>query len=744
MRLGGIQMINVIKRNKTTEGFDRHKIVNAILNAAAEVKGQTNVPNTVIGGLAEAIAIEVLEGAKEVGEITIDAIHTKVEALLMQHAHPLIAKQYVLYRYDKEVARAKGIIKGAEGILYKTDTATMNENSNKDARVIPVQRDLLAGSVAKQYALDNMLPKKVASAHKEGAIHFHDLDYSPFFPMYNCMLIDVEGMLKNGFKMGNTQIDTPKSFYVACQVTAQIIAQVASHIYGGNTINGIDRILAPYVTMSFRKHYLTGLKHVMRANDPVDLLETLERPFGKITPENKHFKEYNTWVYDYAIELTTKEVFDGIQALEYEVNTLFTANGQSPFTTFGIESELSWEGRQIQIAIFQNRIRGIGKDGKTAIFPKLVYAQEAGNNLNPEDPNYDIRQLALECAAKRMYPDIVNKPLIEKVTGSFKFPMGCRSFLGAHKVAGELVHDGRMNLGVISVNLPRIALKAKSEASFYTELDKVLDIVKEGLMYRIHRFDGVKAEVAPILYCEGATGFRLNPQDEISTIFKDGYASVSMGYIGIHETLLALYGKKAYENAEIAKKGKDIVAYLAVKAAQWKKETGYGFSLYSTPSENLCNRFCAIDKSTFGSLEGITDKGYYTNSFHLDVQQNTNPFSKMEFESEYPDLASGGFISYVEVPSLVRNIEALNTIWTASYTTNPYFAINTPTDRCFECKYEGEFTAASTGYTCPSCGNNNPKTMSVIRRCCGYLSEPSDRPFNEGKQEEVIRRVKHL
>lgn len=742
-------MLEILKRSGVQEPFDSTKIERAICKAGAEV----DLHPTVMKGLAAVVAQEVAdrikylqetEGADRVG---VDFIHNTVEAMLMKY-NPALAKAYVVKRLQKRADRSNGIIAGVEGILYKTDEDTMNENSNKDARVIPVQRDLLAGTVAKEYALDNMLPKRVAAAHRAGDIHFHDLDYSPFFPMYNCMLIDIEGMLTNGFKMGNTQIESPKSFYVACQVTAQIIAQVASHIYGGNTINGIDRILAPYVSMSFKKHYLTGLTYIAGFDDATAWAEHYAKIFGELRHDNPHYKEFDEKVYKYAEDMTAKEVYDGIQSLEYEVNTLFTANGQSPFTTFGIESVTSWEGREIQKAIFKNRIKGIGKDGKTAIFPKLVYKQEAGNNLNPGDPNYDIRQLALECSAKRMYPDIVNAPLIREVTGSFKFPMGCRSFLGVYEDEnGQLLHDGRMNLGVISINLPRIALKVRGKKNirqeFYKELDNVLDIAYEGLMYRVHRFDGIKAEVAPILYCEGATGFRLDPQEEVSKIFKNGYASVSLGYIGVHETILALFGEKAYGNKDLEAIGLEIVNHLSEKTKQWKAETGYGFSLYSTPSENLCNRFCAIDTKDFGVIPEITDKEYYTNSFHLDVQEKVNPFEKMDFEKNYPALASGGFISYVEVPSLVRNIEALDKIWTESYDRNPYFAINTPTDRCFECGFEGEFIANEIGYECPNCRNHEPKRMSVVRRCCGYLSEPSDRPFNKGKQEEVKRRVKH-
>lgn len=610
------------------------------------------------------------------------------------------------------------IIKKVEAMMAGKDKKTLNENSNKDGKVIPVQRDLASGIVAKEYA-KKYLPPHIMEAHEKGFLHFHDLDYSPQYPMFNCMLIDIEGMFKKGFKMGNTEVEEPKSFGVACQVIAQIIANVSSHIYGGNTINGIDRILAPYADKSYKKHYTKALDWVGGNLSKAEMI---------------------------AMDLTIKEINDGVQALEYEVNTLYSANGQTPFTTFGIDSDLSWAGREIQKAIFKNRIKGIGKNGKTPVFPKLVYALEEGNNVHPNDPNYDIKLLAMECQSKRMYPDIVSKKLIKEVTGDFKFPMGCRSFLGSYKnEQGEFVTDGRMNLGVVTLNLPRVAILAKGdEEAFFNLLEKQLDVAFQALMLRIERLEGVPSDVAPILYQEGATGFRLKSGETIDHIFKNGYASISLGYIGIHETIISLYGHKIWGNEEMKQKAEALVAYLKKKVDLWKHLTGYAFSLYSTPSENLCYRFCELDTNEFGVIGGVTDKGYYTNSFHLDVNEHATPFDKIEFESAYPKHASGGFISYVELNSLQNNLKALEQIWDYAIEHTPYFAINTPSDMCFDCGFSGEFLATEMGYCCPNCYNNNPKTTSVIRRCCGYLSEPSERPFNKGKQIEVTKRVKHM
>ncbi|WP_034943740.1 anaerobic ribonucleoside-triphosphate reductase [Erwinia oleae] len=702
----------VIKRDGCRVAFDKTRIHDAILGAA-------RAADITDSDYCATLTEQICQRLQDCEQVDISDVQKTVENQLMAGRYPELARTYIEYRHDRDIARElRGKLnKAIRGLVEQSNPALLNENANKDSKVIPTQRDLLAGIVAKHYATQHILPRDVVTAHERGEIHYHDLDYSPFFPMFNCMLIDLKGMLTHGFKMGNAEIEPPKSISTATAVTAQIIAQVASHIYGGTTINRIDEVLAPFVEASLVKH--------------------------RAIAQEWQIPDAET----YARTRTEKECYDAFQSLEYEVNTLHTANGQTPFVTFGFGLGTSWSARLVQQSILRNRIAGLGKNHKTAVFPKLVFAIKAGLNRAPGEVNYDIKQLALECASKRMYPDILNYEQVVKVTGSFKTPMGCRSFLSAWEKNGKLVHEGRNNIGVISLNLPRIALEAKGdEATFWTLLDERLLLAKKALMTRIARLESVKARVAPILYMEGACGVRLKADDNVAAIFKNGRASISLGYIGIHETINALSGgdTHVYDDAQLREKAVAIVRRLSEAVEAWKNETGYGFSLYSTPSENLCDRFCRLDAAEFGVVKGVTDKGYYTNSFHLDVEKKVNPYDKIDFEADYPPLANGGFICYGEYPNLQHNLKALEDVWDYSYSRVPYYGTNTPIDECYECGFTGEFACTSKGFTCPKCGNHDAARVSVTRRVCGYLGSPDARPFNAGKQEEVKRRVKHL
>ena len=590
------------------------------------------------------------------------------------------------------------------------DSTLAHNNANKASERIPTMRDMVAGEVSKALA-DQYIPKDILDAHTAGDIHYHDLDYSPLFPMFNCMLIDLEGMLTHGFKMGNAEIETPKSISTACSITAQIIAQVASHIYGGNTIDRIDEVLAPYVKSSYKKWYAL---------------------FQRVTDDDEKA----------AIEArlaTEKETYDAFQGLEYEINTLHTANGQTPFCTLGFGLGTSWEARLIQASILKVRIKGLGKTGRTAVFPKLVFGLKDGVNLNKGDVNYDIKQLAIDCASKRMYPDVLSYDALVENTGSYKAPMGCRSFLSAHTDG----HAGRNNLGVVSINLPRIAIEADGDiAKFWDILDDRIAIAKRALDTRVDRLRGVKASVAPILYTEGACGVRLKPDDDVFSIFESGRASISLGYIGIHETVQEVLGIEPHKCESAQNFALCIVQTLRDHVDSWKAEDGLGWGLYSTPSESLCDRFARLDKKKFPDSTNVWHKGYYTNSFHQDVLARTSPFDKLDYEAPFQKIANGGFISYVELPRVQENMQKImvETVWDYAYKNIAYLGVNIPIDVCHDCGHSGEADRSMDGYHCAHCGSDN---MEVTMRVCGYLGAPNSRPFNFGKQHEVLNRVKH-
>ena len=706
-------MVQVVKRDGKVVVFEKANIIQAVTKAQKEVKND-------MASLGVIVAINVLHFFGERDQVEIDEIQKLVEDYLMIYA-PDVARAYIEYRSERDrVREAKSpLAKSIQGLITLSNKEITNENANKDAKVFPVQRDLLAGIVSKHFAHSGLLDDDIIAAHDSGDLHYHDLDYSPFLPMTNCCLVDLKGMLGNGFKLGNAQIESPKSIGVACAIMAQITAQVASHQYGGTTFANIDQVLAPYAEKSFAKHMSEARRWFI--SEP----------------------------YRYAKEKTAKEIYDGIQAYEYEINTLFTTNGQQPFVTVSFGMGRNWFEKEIQKAILRVRLKGLGKDGLTAVFPKLVFFIEDGLNLNKEDPNYDVKQLALECASKRLYPDIISAKHNRAITGSSVpvSPMGCRSFLSVWKDGGgNEVLDGRNNLGVVSLNLPRIAIESDGNTDrFISILDERLALAKRALDSRIERLRGVKASVAPILYTEGAFGVRLKPDDDILDIFKHGRSSISLGFIGLHEVGLVLFGKPPTEDKESRDFCLTVAKYLKAATVEWTKESkeGWGYSLYATPSESLCDRFCRLDTKKFGKIEGVTDKEYYTNSFHQDVFKHSDPFSKIDHESSYHKISNGGHISYAEFPNVRNNLAALETVWDYAIEHLDYFGTNTPSDKCLECNFEGEFKATSKGFECPNCGNHDSDKMSVIRRTCGYLGSPNARGFNHGKQIEVTRRVKH-
>ena len=650
--------------------------------------------------------------------VKIYEIQNIVEHILLEKNEYELAEEYINYRTKRDFARSKATdINFSIEKLINKDQTVVNENANKDSNVFNTQRDLTAGIVGKSIGL-KMLPPHIANAHQKGDIHYHDLDYHPYTPMTNCCLIDFKGMLNNGFKIGNAEVESPKSIQTATAQISQIIANVASSQYGGCSADRTDELLAPFAELNYKKHL----------KDAEEWIDSPERQ-----------KEY-------AKAKTKKDIFDAMQSLEYEINTLFTSNGQTPFTSLGFGLGENWFEREIQKAILQIRINGLGSEKRTAIFPKLIFTLKKGVNLNPEDPNYDIKQLALECATKRMYPDILNYDKIVELTGSFKVPMGCRSFLQGWKDEnGQEVNVGRMNLGVVTLNLPRIAIESKGDQNkFWQLLSDRLEIMKDALLYRVERCKEAIPANAPILYMYGAFGKRLSRTDSVNELFKNRRATVSLGYIGLYEVASAFFGGEWETNPEAKAFTLDIVKELKANADAWGDEYGYHFSVYSTPSESLTDRFCRLDTEKFGIIENITDKEYYTNSFHYDVRKNPTPFEKLEFEKDYPKYCSGGFIHYCEYPMLQQNPKALEAVWDFAYDKIGYLGTNTPIDHCYQCGFEGDFKPTERGFECPECGNHDPKTCDVVKRTCGYLGNPQARPMVHGRHKEISSRVKHM
>ena len=706
----------VEKRDGRRVVFDVDKIDKALHKAADKVMDVTPLVEKRLNALTERIVTEIQSRFPQ--GVKIYEIQNIVEHELLEAKEYALAEEYITYRTQRDFERSKATdINFSIHKLLNKDQAVVNENANKDSDVFNTQRDLTAGIVGKSIGLQ-MLPKHVANAHQKGDIHYHDLDYSPYTPMTNCCLIDFKGMLENGFKIGNAEVESPKSIQTATAQISQIIANVASSQYGGCSADRIDEVLAPYAEKNYQKHLKDAEEWVL--------------------PDKRE---------DYAWKKTQKDIYDAMQSLEYEINTLFTSNGQTPFTSLGFGLGTSRFEREIQKAILTIRIKGLGSEHRTAIFPKLIFTLKRGLNLEEGTPNYDIKQLALECATKRMYPDVLSYDKIVDLTGSFKVPMGCRSFLQGWKDEnGVEVNSGRMNLGVVTVNLPRIALESEGDMNKFWEIfNERMNIAEDALVYRVERTKEATPANAPILYQYGAFGHRLGKEESVDQLFKNRRATVSLGYIGLYEVATVFFGNSWEHNPEAKEFTLDIIRDMKRRVEEWSDQYGYHFSIYSTPSESLTDRFCRLDTEKFGSIPDITDKEYYTNSFHYDVRKNPTPFEKLDFEKVYPEAgASGGFIHYCEYPVLQQNPKALEAVWDYAYDRVGYLGTNTPIDRCYKCDFEGDFEPTERGFACPNCGNSDPKTVDVVKRTCGYLGNPQARPMVNGRHKEIAARVKHM
>ena len=718
-----ISMTQVIKRDGSLASFDKEKIIIAIEKAMHSSTG------VYTAGLALQIANEIEAYAQKIDRnMTIYAIEEQVYYKLLENNNPATARAYENYKAVQAFKRVENTTdKDVFGLLNKSNIAVLDENSNKDASIVSTQRDLIAGEVSKDIARRKLIPTDIVQAHDSGAIHFHDMDYI-IQPMFNCCLVNLEDMLTNGTVINGKRIDTPKSFQVACTVTTQIIAQVASGQYGGQSINGIDRILAPYVRKSYEKYLeLTLQEQVEVYGMEPDVIKAEEIAWNR----------------------TKKEVKDGIQTIQYQINTLMTTNGQAPFVTlfmhFDPRSELAKEAALIDEEILKQRIQGIKNESDvyiTPAFPKLIYVLDE-HNVHPTSEYYYLTELAAQCTAKRMYPDYISaKKMKEIYEGNVFAPMGCRSFLSPWKNdQGDYVFNGRFNIGVVSLNLPQIGILAQGkEEAFFEILEKRLELAEKALLFRYELLKDVTSDVSPIHWQYGAIA-RLPKGAPIRPLLEGGYATISLGYIGLYEAtkLIVGHSNTSEEGHTFAKK---VMERLQQATEMWREKHNIGFALYGTPAESLTNRFSSIDRSRFGEIPDITDKGYYTNSYHVNVREEINVFDKFAFESEFQKLSTGGCISYAEIPNMTNNIPALLTMMQYIYDTISYAEFNTKSDYCHECGFDGEIIVNDqVQWECPRCHNTNRDTLTVIRRTCGYLGENF---WNEGRTKEIKDRVMHI
>ena len=690
--------MKVIKRDGKKVDFDPNKIVVAISKANREVIGNEKASIQNINYIVE--AIEKL-GLNEIG---IEKIQDQIERKLMELGKYELAKRYMLYREKRSIIRQTNTTdESILSLIRNTNKEVSKENSNKNAILLSTQRDLIAGEVSKDIVDRLLLPERIVKAHKEGVLHFHDKDYF-IQPMFNCCLVNIKDMLDNETVMNGKKIETPKSFQVACTVMTQIIAAVASNQYGGQSVNVAH--LGKYLRKTYDKYYKKYYNHFLE--------------------EGKSEKEAETLAKDFAEMRKQEDLVAGIQTVQYQINTLMTTNGQSPFVTLFMHivegDEYEKEVAEIIEEILKQRIQGIkNSEGHyiTPAFPKLIYVLDECNNLSGGKYDY-ITKLAVKCSAKRLYPDYISaKKMREIYEGNVFSPMGCRSFLSPYKDEnGEYKFEGRFNQGVVSINLPQIAIMASgNKEKFYKLLDERLELCFDACMCRHNALKGVTSDYSPIHWQYGAIA-RLKKGEKIDKYLYGNYSTMSLGYIGLYEVSKLMTGKSHTE-----KEGKEFVEelmkYLRKVVDGWKKDTNIGFALYGTPAESLCYRFAKIDEEKFGSIKDITDKGYYTNSYHVDVRERINAFDKLKFESSFQPISSGGCISYVEIPNMEKNYEALEEIVKFIYDNIQYAEFNTKSDVCNVCGHTGEIIINDDlQWECPCCHNKDESKMSVTRRTC--------------------------
>lgn len=708
--------MKVIKRDGREVTYDRGKIIIAIHKANDEVPISERISDEKIHGIVA--SIEKLG----VNTLQVEEIQDIIEQKLMAERKFVLAKTYIIYRYQRQMIRKSNTTdESILGLIQQTNKYAMEENSNKNAAVASTQRDLIAGEVSRDLTNRLLLPEKISKAHEEGILHFHDADYF-VQSIFNCCLINISDMLDNGTVMNGKMIESPKSFQVACTVMTQIIAAVASSQYGGQSVD-----------ISHLGKYLRKTKE--------KFLRNYKEKFADILSDEA--------IEKLASDRTMDELKSGVQTIQYQINTLMTTNGQSPFVTLFLnlkeDDPYKDEVALIIEEILKQRIQGIKNEAGvyiTPAFPKLIYVLDEHNCLKGGKYDY-LTKLAVECSSKRMYPDYISaKKMRENYEGEVFSCMGCRSFLSPWKDEnGNYKWEGRFNQGVVSINLPQMGIIAKGNEELFWELmEERLSLCFEALMCRHKALEGTLSDVSPIHWQYGAIA-RLKPGETIDPLLHNGYSTISLGYIGLYEVTKLMTGVSHTDPKGTAFALK-VMNRLREACDTWKRNTGLGFGLYGTPAESLCYRFAEIDKRKFGVIKDVTDKGYYTNSYHVDVREKIDAFSKFKFESQFQTISSGGAISYVEIPNLRHNLPALEELVKYIYDNIQYAEFNTKSDYCQVCGYDGEIIINDNlEWECPQCHNKDHNKMNVTRRTCGYLGENF---WNVGKTKEINSRVLHI
>ena len=723
--------MNIIKRNGSEAVFEKAKILAAVGKANASVPEKDRIPDVI----AERVAERVTARCAGLGRApSVEEVQDYVEEALQAVGAYELSRHYIRYRHQRELARkANTTDANILALIDCNNEEVKQENSNKNPAVNSVQRDYMAGEVSKDLSRRILLPPEVVEAHEQGIIHFHDMDYYAQ-RMHNCDLVNLEDMLQNGTVISGTMIDRPHSFSTACNIATQIIAQVASNQYGGQSISLAH--LAPFVEVSRQK---------IRK-------ELAEETDGISMPDER---------FDEIVERRVrKEIEKGVQTIQYQVVTLMTTNGQAPFiTVFMYLGEAKDERTRNDLAaiieeVLKQRILGVKNERGayvTPAFPKLVYVLEE-RNAKPDSPYWYLTELAARCTAKRMVPDYISEKIMlknkidEKGNGNCYTCMGCRSFLTPYlDASGRPKYYGRFNQGVVTINLVDAGLSANGDLNAFWEiLDERLELCHKALQCRHRRLEGTLSDAAPILWQHGALA-RLKRGERIDQLLHGGYSTISLGYAGLWECVYALTGAKLTE-PEGEKLGLEIMRKLNEYTAKWKAADNVDYSLYGTPLESTTYRFAKCLQRRFGIVAGVTDRNYVTNSYHVHVTEKIDAFSKLALEAKFQNLSPGGAISYVEVPNLQNNIPAVLSLVRFIYDNIMYAELNTKSDYCQRCGFAGEIEIAEDEngklvWRCPKCGNVDQSTMNVARRTCGYIGSQF---WNQGRTQEIRDRVMHL